>query len=121
MKNNQARTENQNIKKNSQITTSKKSKKIKISFLTVLLAIFILQLFFGLIINSAKIYSLKTKISKLEDINKTAERKNQHLREELEKYSSNSGVEALARNRLLFTKEDETLVIIKTPQNGESE
>ena len=97
-------------------TPQKKTKRLKISFLTVLLVIFIVQLFFGLLINSAKIYSLKTKISTLEDINKTAERKNKHLRDELEKYSSNSGVEALARNRLQFSKEDETLVIIKTPQ-----
>ena len=29
------------------------------------------------------------------------------LRDELEKYSSNSGVEALARNRLQFSKYDE--------------
>jgi len=97
----------------------KKTKKFRVSFLTVLIAIFIIQLFCGLIINSAKIYSLSTKIATLENINKIAEKKNRHLREELEKYSSNMGVEALARNRLLFSKDDETLVIIKTPQTEE--
>ena len=33
------------------------------------------------------------------------------LREEIEKYTSNSGVEALARNRLKFSKEDEEILI----------
>ena len=94
-------------------------KRFRISFLTVLLGIFIVQLFVGLLINSAKIYSLTTKIATLENINKVAEKKNRFLREELEKYTSNSGVEALARNRLLFSKDDETLVIIKTPQGEE--
>lgn len=93
-----------------------RKRKIKYSLLTFLLGIFIVQLLWGVIVNSAKIYSLRTKIIALEHINVQAQRKNTFLREELEKYTSNSGLEALARNRLQFSKEDETLVIIKTQQ-----
>lgn len=92
-----------------------------ISILTVLLVVFLLQLTYGIIINSAKIYSLNSKVYKLEKIKKVAVRKNQFLRDELEKYSSNSGVEALARNRLQFSKSDETLIIIKENQDMMSE
>ena len=81
-------------------------------WITLLLLVFLLQVVWGVVINSAKLYSLRTKISTLEKINKTAKQKNTYLREELEKYNSNSGVEALARDRLQFSKEDETLVII---------
>ena len=94
-------------------------KKWHFSLISILLVVFLAQLIWGILINSVKIYSLKTKISKLEKLDKMAERKNKFLREELEKYNSNSGVEALARNRLLFSKEDETLIIIKTPQKDE--
>ncbi len=114
-----------NIKRNdinTIIDTKKQEPKMKLhlSLLTILLVIFLAQLFWGIVVNSAKIYSLKSKIAKLENINKIAEKKNQFLREELEKYTSNSGVEALARNRLQFSKDDETLIIIKTPhESGE--
>ena len=86
--------------------------------ITLLLLIFLLQVVLGVVINSAKLYSLRTKITALEKINKNAKHKNTYLREELEKYNSNSGVEALARDRLQFSKEDETLVIIKNTQQG---
>ncbi len=95
--------------------------KWHLSLLSVLIGVFLVQLLWGVVINSAKIYSLNMKIAKLEKIDKMAERKNKFLREELEKYTSNSGVEALARNRLHFSKEDETLVIIKTPHANEEE
>ncbi|MCR4881920.1 MAG: septum formation initiator family protein [bacterium] len=99
----------------------RKAKKWHYSLLTILLLLFLVQLFWGVIINSAKFYSLRTKIATLEKINKKAHQKNRYLREELEKYTSNTGVEALARNRLQFSKEDETLVIIKTSKQDEEE
>ena len=46
-------------------------------------------------------------------MNKTAQRKNVILRDELDKYTSNTGIEALARNRLQLTEDDETLIILK--------
>ena len=107
-------TENENLEISKR--PKRKPKKWHYSLLTVLLLLFLAQLFWGVIINSAKFYSLRTKIATLEKINKTAHQKNRYLREELEKYTSNTGVEALARNRLQFSKEDETLIIIKAPQ-----
>lgn len=104
--------------KNKDSVLQKTKKKIGISFLTIMLAVFFVQLLWGVVINSFKIYSLNTKIVKLEKINKIAERKNKELHRELEKYTSNAGVEALARNRLKFSKENETLIIIKTPQEN---
>ena len=108
---------------NTQKKQKEKRKKIKVcfSFLSLLLVVFIFQLVCGIIVNSAKFYSLRSKIATLEKINKTAEHKNRYLREELEKYNSNTGVEALARNRLQFSKEDETLVIIKNQQQEDNE
>ena len=88
-------------------------KEWHVSIITLLLLVFSVQLTFGVVVNVAKVYSLHTKIAKIEKINKMANKKNQYLREELEKYTSNTGVEALARNRLQFSKEDETLIIIK--------
>lgn len=107
---------NQENQKNKKTANTKPRKRWKYHLLTILLIVFLAQLIWGVIINSAKIYSLKTKVIKLEKIDKIAKKKNQHLREELEKYSSNQGVEALARNRLQFSKEDETLIIIKNIQ-----
>ena len=89
--------------------------------ITLLLVVFLLQVVLGVVINSAKLYSLRTKIFALEKINKSAKSKNTYLREEIEKYNSNSGVEALARDRLQFSKEDETLVIIKNTQQENEE
>ena len=91
-------------------------KRWHFSLITILLVVFLAQLFWGILINSAKIYSLNSKIAKLEKIHRIAEKKNQFLREELDKYTSKSGVEALARNRLQFSREDETLIIIKNPE-----
>jgi len=101
------------LKKKKKNTPQKGADNFSMTVLTVLLVVFLIQLAYGVLINSAKIYSLQSKIIKLEKINKVATRKNQYLREELEKYTSNSGVEALARNRLQFSKPDETLIIIK--------
>ncbi len=100
---------------------SSKLKKATFPLLTLLLLVFLIQTSWGVIVNTAKVYSLRTKISALEKINKSAKRKNTYLREELEKYNSNSGVEALARDRLQFSKEDETLVIIKNIQQEKEE
>ena len=107
-------SEVQKIQKNKM--PKRKAKKWHYSLLTILLVIFLVQLFWGVIVNSVKFYSLRTKITTLEKISKKAHQKNRYLHEELEKYTSNTGVEARARNRLQFSKEDETLVIIKTPQ-----
>ena len=100
-------------------STKTAKKRWHFSLLTLLLVVFLAQLFWGILVNSAKIYSLNTKIAKLEKIRSVAEKKNQFLREELDKYTSNSGVEALARDRLQFSREDETLIIIKNPQEDD--
>jgi len=110
---NQSKDINSMLKKKKKNTPQKGADNFSMTVLTVLLVVFLIQLAYGVLINSAKIYSLQSKIIKLEKINKVATRKNQYLREELEKYTSNSGVEALARNRLQFSKPDETLIIIK--------
>jgi len=101
---------------NIELKPAKKGFKWQYSLLSVLLLIFLCQMFFGIIVNSVKAYSLRLKIAKLEKLNPIAENKNRYLREELEKYTSTSGVEALARNRLHFSKEDETLIIIKNSE-----
>ena len=109
------------LKKQKKTTKKKRKVRLDISILTFLLIIFAAYLAVGVTINSAKIYSLHSQIMKLNKINKIAVKKNQYLREELEKYTSNSGVEALARNRLQFSKDDETLVIIKNTQTDDKE
>ena len=108
---------NSELKKQGRTPVQKKKVRWHLSVLTILLIVFVLQLAWGVLVNSFKIYSLNSKIHTLEKIDKVATRKNQYLREELEKYTSNSGVEALARNRLQFSKPDETLIIIKDNQN----
>ena len=115
------KNENKSENNSDVIPNSKRKKKLKYSLLTLLLVVFLAQLIWGVIINSAKFYSLRAKIFTLEKINKVAEQKNRYLREELEKYNSNTGVEALARNRLQFSKEDETLVIIKNSKQEDEQ
>lgn len=98
---------------------SKEAKKGKqkrlpcFNVLTILLLLFFIQLTISFFVNTAKVYSLQTKINKLEELNKAAQRKNVILRDELDKYTSNTGIEALARNRLQLTENDETLIILK--------
>ena len=97
-------------------TEMKKNKQKRLpcfNFLTILLVLFFIQLAVSFFINTAKVYSLQTKINKLEEINKQAQRKNVILRDELDKYTSTTGIEALARNRLQLTEGDETLIILK--------
>ena len=56
------------------VKQSTKSRKAAFPLLTLLLLVFLLQTSWGVIVNTAKVYSLRTKISALEKINKTAKR-----------------------------------------------
>ena len=96
-------------------------KKICFSFLTIILLILFIQMSIGAGLNVVKILSLSTKLNSLNGINKNATQKNIMLKEELEKYTSNKGVEALARNRLQMVGKNEVLVIIKGEKNGEND
>jgi len=90
-------------------------KRIYYSFLSVVLVICLFQAFRGAYLNVAKVITLNDKLSKLENINKKAIERNIELKHQLKEYSSNKGIEALARDNLKMAGKDEVLVIINEP------
>jgi cell division protein FtsB len=75
--------------------------------------VFLIQITVGTGMNIARTISLNSKISKIEQMQKEAKLTNQSLKEELEKYTSSKGIEALARDKLKMAGKNEVLVIIK--------
>lgn len=86
------------------------------SFLTIVLLIFLAQIGISAFNNITKSISYPSKIKKMKELNKQAYAENQRLKEELEDFSSNKSLEAIARNNLKMAGEDEVLVIINKPQ-----
>ena len=69
----------------------------------------------GIYLNVARYITLKQQLHKLETINKSAKTKNFEIKEQLLKYTSSKGIEALARDNFKMVGKDEVLVVIKKP------
>lgn len=105
-----------NIKTEKNIVQKNKSKKIKLSLLTIVLIICIIELLFGSAQNINKIISYKSKIKGLENKRNEELRKNKQLKSEVKNFDSEMTLEAIARNNLKMAGEDEVLIIINKPQ-----
>lgn len=92
-----------------------KIKKRYYSFLTIALFVCILILLYSTILNIGKIIAYQGKIKDLTKISIETEEKNKSLKKQLSGLDSRS-YEAIARNNLKMSGEDEVLIIIHEPE-----
>ena len=90
------------------------------SFLTVILLLCLIQITISAVLNVSKIVSYKAKIIQITKTRDSALALNDQLKDNIKNFFNVSGMEAIARNNLKMSGEDEDLVIINAPQ-GEQE
>lgn len=86
------------------------------SFLTVVLLLCLFQITVSAVLNISKIVSYKAKIVQITKTRDSAKALNEQLQDNIKNFSNVSGLEAIARNNLKMSSEDEVLVIINTPK-----
>lgn len=91
------------------------------SFLTVVLLLCLFQITISAILNISKIVSYKAKIIQITKTRDSAMALNEQLKDNIKNFSNVTGLEAIARNNLKMSGEDEVLVIINTPKEDEKE
>ena len=89
------------------------------SFLTLILLLCLFQITVSAVLNISKIVSYKAKIVQITKTRDAAQDLNDQLKDNIKNYSNIAGMEAIARNNLKMSGEDEVLVIINTPNNDE--
>ena len=72
-------------------------------------------------VNISKIVSYKAKIVQITKTRDSAKALNEQLQDNIKNFSNVSGLEAIARNNLKMSGEDEVLVIINTPKEEEKQ
>ncbi len=106
-------SDNQNPNRQTKQTVKKKA---KYSIVTVVLVIFIIQLFCSVFQNVNKTISFQWKKKGLENKRNEELSKNQQLKSELENFNSDNVLESIARNNLKMAGENEILVILNKPK-----
>lgn len=91
------------------------------SFLTIILLLCLIQIAISAILNVSKVISYKAKIIQITNTRDAALSLNQQLKDNINNFSNASGLEAIARNNLKMSSEDEVLVIINTPKEDKIE
>ena len=91
------------------------------SFLTVILLLCLVQVTVSAVLNVSKVVSYKAKIVQITKTRDAALALNEQLKDNIKNFSNVAGLEAIARNNLKMSSEDEVLVIINTPQEEETE
>lgn len=86
------------------------------SFLTVILLLCLIQITISAVLNVSKIVSYKAKIVQITKTRDAAMALNDQLKDNIKNFSNVAGMEAIARNNLKMSGEDEVLVIINTPK-----
>lgn len=110
---NKTRTPKTNTEKN---TKKNSSNGFYYSFLTVILLLCLVQITISAVLNISKIVSYKAKIVQITKTRDSAKALNEQLQDNIKNFSNVSGLEAIARNNLKMSGEDEVLVIINTPK-----
>ena len=105
------------VKKNKTSSTS----GFYYSFLTVILLLCLIQITVSAVLNISKIISYKAKIIQITKTRDTAKALNEQLQDNIKNFSNVAGLEAIARNNLKMSGEDEVLVIINTPKKKKKE
>ena len=116
-----------NVVKNNKETRKKESTSKKTSsgfyysFLTIILVLCLIQITISAVLNVSKVISYKAKIVKIKNMRDAALALNEQLKDNINNFSNISGLEAIARNNLKMSSEDEVLVIINTAKEEEKE
>ena len=116
-------SENKKIVKPATAASDKKSKAASVgagfyySFLTIILLLCIVQITISAVLNVSKIVSYKSKIVQITKTRDAAMALNDQLKDNIKNFSNVAGLEAIARNNLKMSGEDEVLVIINTPKD----
>ena len=105
------------VKKNKTSSTS----GFYYSLLTVILLLCLIQITVSAVLNISKIISYKAKIIQITKTRDTAKALNEQLQDNIKNFSNVAGLEAIARNNLKMSGEDEVLVIINTPKEEKKE
>lgn len=82
------------------------------SFLTVILLLCLIQITISAVLNVSKIISYNAKIIQITNSRNAAKALNEQLQDNIKNFSNVTGLEAIARNNLKMSGEDEVLVII---------
>lgn len=90
------------------------------SFLTVILLLCLVQITISAVLNISKVVSYKAKIVQIRKTRDAALALNDQLKDNIKNFSNVAGLEAIARNNLKMSGEDEVLVIINTPKETET-
>lgn len=106
-------------------TSSKASKSTSkgfyYSFLTIILFLCLIQITVSAVLNVSKVISYKAKIVQITKTRDAAQALNEQLKDNINNFSNVSGLEAIARNNLKMSSEDEVLVIINKPKEEKIE
>jgi cell division protein FtsB len=102
-------------------TAPKSSGGFYYSFLTIILLLCLIQITISAVLNVSKVISYKAKIVQITHTRDAAMALNEQLKDNINNFSNVSGLEAIARNNLKMSSEDEVLVIINTPKDEEKE
>ena len=94
------------------VKASSSSNGFYYSFLTVVLLLCLVQITISAVLNISKIVSYKAKIVQITKTRNAA--KALKLQDNIKNFSNVTGLEAIARNNLKMSGEDEVLVIINT-------
>ena len=112
-----------NVDKDTKAPESKKKSSgsgFYYSFLTIILLLCLVQITISAVLNISKIVSYKAKIIQITKTRDAALALNDQLKDNIKNFSNVSGLEAIARNNLKMSGEDEVLVIINTPKEYEN-
>ncbi len=89
------------------------------SFLTIILLLCLFQITISAVLNISKIVSYKAKIVQITKTRDAAKALNEQLQDNIKNFSNVTGLEAIARNNLKMSGEDEVLVIINKQEEEE--
>ena len=109
------------LAKKEKTTKKKESKGFYYSFFTFVLILCLGQIAYSAVLNLSKIVSYKAKIAQIEKSRNAALALNEQLKDNINNFSNVAGLEAIARNNLKMSSEDEVLVIINDRSKDESE
>lgn len=108
-----------NKRKNKAKQKSSATKGFYYSFLTIILIMCLIQITLSAVLNVSKVISYKAKIIQITRTRDAAQALNEQLKDNINNFSNATGLEAIARNNLKMSSEDEVLVIINTPKEDE--
>ena len=83
----------------------------------MILILCLIQITVSAVLNVSKVISYKAKIVQITNTRNTAKALNEQLKDNINNFSNVAGLEAIARNNLKMSSEDEVLVIINTPKD----